>query len=353
MVLDYNVLGLMSGTSADGLDLAFCNFSSSGEKWKLKIKKTKFVLYSSELRRQLNEAHLLDAVQLRKFDVDFSYFIANRISCFLDEINIKPDLIASHGHTIFHVPEDRFTYQVGSGEVLAKLTKIPVVCDFRSGDVALGGQGAPLVPIGDKLLFGDYSACLNLGGFSNISFDNKDGQRIAYDISPVNFILNRIVSVLGMEFDNEGKIAASGTLNRSLLEDLNSLEYYSRTAPKSLSREWVDNELLPVVNHYKNEKTENILHTLTVHIAEKIAENMIGFKNILITGGGTYNKFLIENIMSRTNVEIIIPDKELIDFKEAIIFAFLGLLRYINNINCLASVTGAERDSCCGVLCVP
>ena len=346
----FNVLGIMSGTSIDGLDLALCNFSSKKGLWKYEILKCNIIKYDKLLKKRLFDAHNLGAFELQVLDFEFGKIIANEVNAFLAETSVKVDFISSHGHTIFHSPQNGVSYQIGNGNVIAKETGLPVVYDFRSGDIALGGQGAPLVPIGDELLFGDFSACLNLGGFSNISYKNNENQRIAYDICPMNIVLNRFAKMLNLEFDDKGKIAASGNTNIELLNKLNDLDYYKQQYPKSLGREWVDDIFMNVVKDVQNLKIEDILNTLTVHFAEQISNNLKNSKNVLVTGGGAFNEFLIDNIRKNTVAEIIIPNNELINYKEAIIFAFLGLLRFLNKINCLSSVTGAKRNSCCGIV---
>lgn len=353
MSLKHSVIGVMSGTSTDGLDIALCSFKSVDDIWSVEIERTKNIYYDLNFKKSLFNAHMLSSNDLKKFDNYYAEFISKEINKFILESNIKPDLIASHGHTIFHSPEHGITHQIGNGEIISKKTGIHVVYDFRAGDVALGGQGAPLVPIGDELLFGQYTSCLNLGGFSNISYKDNNGKRIAYDISPVNIVLNKLVHRLGFDYDDKGKIASSGIVNFKLLKALSELSYYSEKFPKSLSREWVESKFMPILDMHKDLNINDLLNTVTIHIAEQIAINLHYLKDVLITGGGTYNDFLIQNISKRTNTKIIIPKCELIDFKEAIVFAFLGLLRYLNKKNCLASVTGAVRDSCCGVLCVP
>jgi anhydro-N-acetylmuramic acid kinase len=259
--------------------------------------------------------------------MEFTNFCALQVNDFLPTRIIKPDFIASHGHTIFHRPDLKMTLQIGDGETLAKLCGIPVVSDFRTGDVALGGQGAPLVPIGDELLFGNYDACLNLGGFSNVSFLNDFGKRIAYDISPVNIVLNQLASLVGKAYDNNGSMAAAGIVIDEMLNELNSLNYYLASYPKSLGREWVESNVNPILNKFEQFPLNDRIATFTVHTAQQIAKNLEGRKNVLVTGGGAYNDFLISKIREISDTEVIIPDKNLIEFKEALVFAFLGALR--------------------------
>jgi anhydro-N-acetylmuramic acid kinase len=349
----YNVIGLMSGTSVDGLDIAMCSFIKIKDGWKCEILKSKSVDYPEKLRQDLLNSYLMTGIDLKKLDVDFSEFCAKHINDFKSNFHDKIDLISSHGHTVFHQPENKITLQIGSGEILAKLCCIMVVSDFRPGDVALGGQGAPLVPVGDALLFGQYDSCLNLGGFSNISYSDVSGKRIAFDISPVNIVLNELASKKGVLYDDKGKIAASGVVINDLFEKLENIDYYKQMPPKSLSREWVEKSIHPLLDEYSDSKIEDLLATFTLHTAKRIAEVLIDRKNVLVTGGGAYNDYLISKIKENTNTEIIIPEKELVDFKEAVVFAFLGLLRYRSEINCLSSVTGAKTDSCCGLISYP
>jgi anhydro-N-acetylmuramic acid kinase len=350
---EHVVIGLMSGTSIDGLDIAMCSFSQENGKIRYRILKTKSVEYSNTMRKTLLNLHILDGENLVIEDANFAKFCANEVNLFIRESNLNVDLIASHGHTVFHRPSSGYTLQIGNGQIIAKITSIPCVYDFRSGDVALGGNGAPLVPIGDELLFSDFDACLNIGGFSNISYRNEKGSRIAYDISPVNIVLNELSRRLGYEYDDSGKIAESGKLNTALLKELDSLLYYHQDAPKSLSREWVENNINPLLVNYSFLSTEDLIHTFAVHSARMIAKELNDLSSVLITGGGAKNKFFISTIRNNTKANIIIPVDELIDFKEAIVFAFLGYLRWNNKINCLASVTGASKDSSGGSIAMP
>lgn len=345
----YTVLGIMSGTSLDGIDLALCEFVFDN-KWSFKILNTKEIDYSQEWRNKLATAMDLSGENLAKLDVVYGRFLGEKAKEFLQEINKTADFIASHGHTIFHQPEEKFTLQIGCGAALAAVSGISTINNFRALDVALGGQGAPLVPIGDMLLFSEFDYCINIGGFANISFE-QNNERIAFDISPANIVANHITRKIGFEFDNEGNFGKKGKLNLALLNELNNFEYYNLSAPKSLGKEWLDKNFMPFLEKY-DISIEDKLHTLYKHIAfqiNKATENSEK-KKILITGGGAKNSFLISLIKQETKHEVIIPTTEIIDFKEAIIFAFLGVLRMRNENNCLKSVTGAERDNCGGSL---
>ena len=352
----YHVIGLMSGTSLDGLDIAYVEFHFE-KRWHFKTKKSASIVYVAELKEKLKKSTKLNSRDLKLLDLEYGKWIGNAVHDFTVKHSISPDLIVSHGHTVFHQPEKALTLQIGDGYQIMKTTGIITICDLRSLDVSLGGQGAPLVPIGDKLLFGEYELCLNLGGFSNISFD-RSGQRIAYDICPVNTVLNAISSKIDMEFDKDGMIASSGKLNKDILATLNSLDFYRQKPPKSLGIEWVREHLFPKL---KSDKVENLLNTYCHHISQQIfASIMQNFiineseikPKLLITGGGAKNKFLIELLEQRleNKIELVMPDLQLIDFKEAIIFAFLGLLRYLGKINTLCSVTGASCDSSGGII---
>lgn len=348
---NYLVIGLMSGTSLDGLDIALCNFQIVKNKWSFDILQAETRKYSKYWQNQLTTIHTAGSEELAKLNVNFGHFLGDEINSFIQKLELKPDFIASHGHTIFHQPNKRYTVQIGDGNAIASKTGLPVVFDFRSKDVALGGQGAPLVPIGDKLLFPQYDYCINLGGIANISFE-LDEQRLAFDICPVNQVLNFLSNELGKAFDHEGKIASQGNLNFELLDRLNSLGYYKSDPPKSLGKEWVDEHILPLLKSFSIPLKDK-LRTFTEHIAEQTARviNTTDAK-VLITGGGAYNSFLIDRIKEHTSSKIVIPDNILVEYKEAMIFALLGILRMRNEINCLSSVTGASKDSCSGLVII-
>lgn len=283
-----------------------------------------------------------------KLNADYGIFLGEAVKNFLKKNKIKnPHVISSHGHTVFHRPEKKFTTQIGDGRAIKIITGKPVVYDFRQQDVLLGGNGAPLVPIGDELLFGDFDACLNLGGFANISF-KKNGKRTAFDVSPVNFVLNFFSEKLGKKYDENGDFARSGTVDEKILSELNQIEFYSQNRPKSLGAEWVDEFILPKSNSMK---PTDALATFTQHAAFQIrkifdAEN-IG--NVLVTGGGAYNSYLLEKIFSG-KTEIIIPSAEIIEYKEALIFAFMGLLKTLGENNVISSATGSSQDHCTGII---
>lgn len=340
----------MSGSSLDGLDVALCDLQFENNIWTAKILHAETYSYNNSLIELLTSAGSMDAINLLKLHREFGIYTGKIINHFMDNCPETPDYIASHGHTIFHQPEKGITFQAGDGAYIAAETGITTISDFRSLDVALGGQGAPLVPIGDAFLFNEYDYCLNLGGIANISFKGNQ-KRLAYDICPVNIILNQLAKQAGKKYDKDGNIAKSGKLIKPLLTDLNSLSYYKKSPPKSLGREWVESDFLPLIENY-NAPIEDKLHTVVQHIAEQIGiVTKSGVrKELFLTGGGTHNKFLVQQIRHTTNHILIIPDDEIIDFKEALIFALLGVLRYRRETNCLASVTGARKDCTGGII---
>ncbi len=278
-------------------------------------------------------------------------FFLKVISEFLSKNDIfEPDAICSHGHTIKHEPENGFTFQIGNLPALASNLGHTVVCDFRVQDVEMGGQGAPLVPVGDELLFGSYDYCLNLGGFANIS-TKPNGERVAYDICAVNTVLNFLSQKTGVPYDRDGEIAASGELNEKLLEELEKLPFYGLRPPKSLGIEWVSKYIFPLLERYEN-SIPSLLRTYTEHAAEMIANELrdSSEEKVLVTGGGAFNDFLIKEIQRRTKTEIVIPSAEVVNYKEALIFAFLGVLKLRGENNVMSSVTGASKDHSSGVI---
>ncbi|CAL67856.1 conserved hypothetical protein [Christiangramia forsetii KT0803] len=345
---EYRLIGVMSGTSLDGVDLVFTtiNFQSEPE---FSIIAAETFPYSNEWRNKLSTAITLDPPELNKLDEEYTVYLAQVIRRFIQKYEIDLlDAICSHGHTVKHRPKQGITFQIGNIPNLAKLIDAPVVCDFRVQDVELGGQGAPLVPIGDRLLFNEYKYCINLGGFANVSME-KDSQRIAYDICAVNTVLNHFMRKLDKEYDEDGKLARTGDLDKDLLDKLNALQYFKKTPPKSLGIEWVNSEIIPLLE--KNQKDiPAILKTFSIHAATQIANSLDDDpeSKVLLTGGGTFNKFLIEEIKSRSSCDFVIPDKQLIDFKEALIFALLGVLKLRGEINVLSSVTGSKMDHSSG-----
>lgn len=346
--IEYYVIGVMSGTSLDGIDLCYMKLTYRDE-WNFKILKADTIKYNIDWKNKLSNAILLDSSEVHNLDVSYSLFLSELISKFIQNNNINKDIIVcSHGHTVFHQPDKGKTLQIGNQKEITTYLDNTVVCDFRVQDVKLGGQGAPLVPIGDKLLFHDFDFCLNLGGFANISFDDNNN-RIAFDICPVNIVLNYYCEKLGLEYDNNGEISKSGKINKELLNKLNSLEYYRRNYPKSLGLEWVKKEVIPIIECSKLD-INTVLRTYVEHIAIQVFKSTKGFNKgrLLVSGGGAFNKFLMERISKLTQHEVVIPKIEIINYKEALIFGLLGVLKLRNEVNCLSSVTGVTKNHSSG-----
>jgi anhydro-N-acetylmuramic acid kinase len=346
---NYNVIGVMSGTSLDGVDLAHIRFRLDNKKWTFEILESETIGYSQSWINQLKSAVDYSEIELEKLNHDYTALLAKIISTFIEKYKIATlDAVCSHGHTILHQPEKGLTLQIGNLPEISSLIHQTVVCNFRVQDVKLGGQGAPLVPIGDRILFSEYDYCMNLGGFSNISFEQND-ERIAFDISPVNTVLNYYANQLGLNYDDKGKISRTGKTNRDLLDKLNSLDFYQQKHPKSLGFEFVKGIILPLIESFEI-PTEDKLCTFTEHASFQTAQALPNKKGrILITGGGAYNDFLIERIHHYLpEMEIVIPSVKILEFKEALIFALLGILKLRAEINVLSSVTGAKMDHSSG-----
>ncbi len=342
----YKVIGIMSGTSCDGLDITYCEFYKN-KIWNYKITHCETIRYDKILIKKISKKFSHINEELLSLDKYFGVFIGEQIVSFIKKHKVNVDLICSHGHTVIHNPNKKITFQIGCGKKINSITEIKTVSNFRVQDVELGGQGAPLVPVGDHLLFNKYKYCLNLGGFANISEKNKSNI-IGYDICPCNIILNFYAQKLGFEFDDKGSLASKGKINKSLLQKLNNLKYYHTKGPKSLDVSWVKNNFSPILHRYKIDPKDK-LATITKHIAVQIAKCVKNQKTI-ISGGGAFNENLIKILIEESNSKIIIPNKKIINYKEAMIFGLLGVLKIRNEINCYKSVTGAIKNSVVGVI---
>lgn len=346
----YNVIGVMSGTSLDGIDFAYIQITLK-PKYSAVIRVAETVAYPNVWEEKLHNAIHNTADELVHINKEYTQYLGNAIQEFIEKNNIDRtaiDAICSHGHTIIHQPDNGYTLQIGNLPEIAQITQCNVVCDFRVQDVALGGQGAPLVPVGDQLLFSDYDYCLNLGGFANVSTQKGD-TRIAYDICAVNTVLNVYAQKIGAAYDNEGAFAKAGTTHLPLLKELNALPFFEKPSPKSLGIEWVHEKIFPMIEAYHLEPYA-VLATFTEHIALQLANQFTENSSVLITGGGAYNTFLIESVRKIKNMNVIIPEPHLVEFKEALVFGLLGVLRLEGENNCLASVTGAHKDHSSGVI---
>jgi len=364
--MKHTAIGLMSGTSLDGTDIAYCLFEKDNSTWAFKIIKAQTIPYSPAWEKKLKMAVEMSGQELIKTHVEYGHYLGKITNNFINENQLtKPDLIASHGHTVYHQPATGFTFQIGEGSAIAAQTNCTVVCDFRPINVACGGQGAPLVPIGDELLFAKHDCCLNLGGFANISYKQQN-KRMAFDICPVNFVINYLVKNNYREakkllFDNtkknithdpDGKIASKGEKSIQLINELNTLDYYNQKPPKSLGAEWVEKNIFPIIQKYKQLPLQDILRSFYEHVTLQVnnATTINKCKSMIITGGGAYNKFLIKLFKNNFNIDVYIPEKNIIEYKEALIFAFLGVLR-INNIpNILKSASGGKKNNIGGAI---
>ena len=346
---NYNVIGVMSGTSLDGVDLAHIHFRIINHKWEFEVLECETVSYNNDWMFQLKNAVDFSKEELLTLNQNYTSLLGTTISDFIKKNTIIAlDAVCSHGHTILHQPQNGFTLQIGNLPAIASLCQQTVICDFRVQDVRLGGQGAPLVPIGDQILFSEFDYCLNLGGFSNVSFQDNQ-ERIAFDISPVNTVLNFYANQLGLDYDDKGQISRTGKLNNDLLQELNSLSFYKKKFPKSLGFEFVKESILPLIEKH-NLPIKDKLRTFTAHIAIQISLALSNKKGkLLITGGGAYNDFLIEEIqIHNPGINIIIPSIKILEYKEALIFALLGVLKLRNEVNVLSSVTGAKHNHSSG-----
>jgi len=344
------VVGVMSGTSLDGIDLSLVEFKFKDNEWRYNFISSNTEDYSTDWRARLAQARYKSKIELETLDSEYTSFLGDKIREFIESNSKYPiDLVCSHGHTVFHEPDKGITYQMGNKKELSDIVNHTVVCDFRVQDVSLGGQGAPLVPGGEFYLFKEYVACVNLGGFANISL--LDGETpIAYDIAAANLVLNRFSVALNLPYDSGGKIASEGFVIPEFLLKLNELSYYDLKPPKSLGVEWITDNLESVFEEFKDEYLPDLMHTYCVHLADQISRVLPKQGKVLFSGGGTHNTFLIELIDEKSSAEIVIPSIDLIDFKEALIFGFLGLLKYLSQDNCFASVTGSKHNHSTGVI---
>jgi anhydro-N-acetylmuramic acid kinase len=371
----YRVIGLMSGSSLDGLDIVYTHLQESSGKWKFEIIKTACYPYNAAWKQQLQSATSLPALDYNLLHTSYGNYLGEQVNHFINENNLhyQVQLIASHGHTTFHVPEKKMTAQLGDGAAIAAITNINVVSDLRAMDIALGGQGAPIVPIGEKLLFSEYDFFLNIGGIANISCKIND-QFIGFDICPANRILNLLANEVNKEFDLNGELAAQGNINNELLEKLNGLPYYGHAYPKSLANNFGTEIVYPLIKNSGN-NINDALRTYVEHICLQTEKAISNFQfavfnnddninkktgqlsivnhQLLITGGGALNTFLIEELkkkLQKNNINIIVPDENIIQYKEALIMALIGVLRWREENNVLASVTGANRNSIGGAV---
>jgi anhydro-N-acetylmuramic acid kinase len=354
----YRAIGLMSGSSLDGLDIVFAEFTEQGGKWSFEIKAADCYPFEKELSERLRAAASLSAYDYLLLHTSFGNYLGDKVNQFIDanRLHHQVQLISSHGHTVFHAPQKRMTAQLGDGAAIAAATGINVVSELRALDVALGGQGAPIVPMGEKLLLPDHSFLLNIGGIANISC-KKQEQYIAFDICPANRVLNMLAALQGEAYDKDGRSASAGNVLDDVLDKLNRLNYYKQPYPKSLANEFGTAEVFPLLPTFS---IADALRTYVEHIAVQVRNAVAPFADsstpnhqLLVTGGGAHNQFLVERIkhhLAGLNIAVIIPEKNIVDYKEALVMALLGILRWREQNTVMSSVTGAGRDSIGGAV---
>lgn len=356
----YRAIGLMSGSSLDGLDIVFASFTEQGGQWSFAIEAAGCYPYTAEWTSRLREATRLPARDYLLLHSDYGHYLGQAVNRFIEEnqLQFRVALIASHGHTSFHLPGQKMTAQLGDGAALAAVTGLPVVSDLRALDVALGGQGAPIVPVGERLLLGGYDYFLNIGGIANISF-NTDPY-LAFDVCPANRVLNMLAADAGMDYDENGRLAAGGSLQHGLLAQLNALDYYQQTGPRSLANDFGTDTVYPLVKA-AGLSIPDALCTCCEHIAQQVAKAIATAPKpaerdscqLLCTGGGAFHRYLVERIsalLQPHHISVVVPDEHLVQYKEALIMAFLGVLRWRQENTVFASVTGASRPSIGGAL---
>jgi anhydro-N-acetylmuramic acid kinase len=356
----YKILGLISGSSLDGLDIAYIELAENAGKWSFTILEADCCEYDKEWKEQLKNAHRLSALEYQLLHSAYGHYLGSEVNRFIEQhgIQYQVALIASHGHTSFHYPAQKMTAQLGDGAAIAAKTGLPVVSDLRALDIAFGGQGAPIVPIGEKFLFPEYNMFLSLGGIANLSFHHTDAF-VAFDVCPANRVLNSIAAKIGKDYDQNGEMALAGNVHLPLLERLNALEYYKQSPPKSLDNSFGATEIYPLVRSFAlthNDSLRTLVEHIVIQIKNAITVNsqlLTSESKLLVTGGGAFNGFLIHRLkeeLQTLNVEIVIPAKEIVEYKEALIMAFIGALRWRQEYTVLSSATGAKRDSIGGAV---
>lgn len=353
----YRTIGMMSGSSLDGLDIAYVEFLENGGKWSYQIVAADCLPYTDEWVEKLKNATTLSALDYQLLHTEYGHYLGRKVNDFIEvnELHYKVGLVTSHGHTTFHLPAKKMTAQLGDGAAIAATTQLPVVTDLRALDVGFGGEGAPIVPIGEKLLFGDYPYLLNIGGIANISIAGNEFR--AFDICAANRVMNMLANEAELAYDKDGNLAKKGSTNQQLLNELNGLNYYALPWPKSLPNSFGTETVFPLIKKYKL-STEDALNTYTTHIVRQIKNAVLNNKTgneagqkMLVTGGGAFNKYLIEKLQeSLVDIEVIVPAKEVVEFKEALIMALIGVLRWREEYNVLSTVTGAKRNSVGGAM---
>ena len=359
----YHAIGLMSGSSLDGLDIALCRFDLEGDQISWELLAQDCVPFDPKWTMRLKKLYSQDALTFAKAHTYFGHYMGELVSDFMRKFQVDADFVASHGHTVFHEPESRLSFQIGDGAALAVACGLPTITDFRQHDVALGGEGAPLAPIADKYLFPGYDFYLNIGGIANLSAQ-VDGKMIAFDVCAANTLLNFVAAQIGLDYDRDGRLAANGEVRKFLLDELNNDFHYRNPYPKSLSNKWVQSRMVPILIRTRlspEDKARTVCEHISLQISHSVATviDREGIPNrpfrLLATGGGALNRYLMDNIREvfehdQLDVEVVLPSPEIVKFKEAILMAFMGVLRLENRPNVLQSATGASKDHIAGAL---
>jgi anhydro-N-acetylmuramic acid kinase len=357
--MEYKVIGLMSGSSLDGLDIVYVCLEENRGQWKFDILEAECIPYTADWVRQLKNAQQASVPEFVKLNTAYGRYLGEQVNSFIHRYNIQHAVhfIASHGHTVFHEPANHTSYQVGEGSTIAAITGLPVISDLRNMDVALGGQGAPIVPIGDKLLFSKFDYWLNIGGIANITVRNGE-ELLAFDVCPANQVLNALAEREGKPFDYEGEMAMQGKIIGDVLHHLNAQAYYHQDPPKSLSNEAAKQLAFPIL--FESEHSNfDMLRTVVQHIACQVGEVVKKYPtgkeqaSMLMTGGGSLNNFLAEEIrkvLAPMNVNGVVPYEQVANYKEALVMALIGALRWREETNVMGKLTGASRDSISGAL---
>ena len=361
----YYVLGLMSGSSLDGLVIAYCNITWDGDRvthWKLLESET--LPFSDKWKNRLRELPNQNGLIFAKTNTYFGHYMGGLVNEFIENYRIKElDFIASHGHTIFHDPEHRISIQIGDGAALASQTGYTTICDFRTQDVAMDGEGAPLSPLADRYMFHNYDFYLNIGGIANVSANTGNDNWVAMDCCAANQVLNLLAEELGSEFDNNGSFASRGSVNEKLLGQVSDFSYYSNPYPKSMSNGWIREKIIPLYREAEC-SSEDKLATACEHIAIEISNSIQDIINkegfirtsykMLLTGGGVFNNYLVQTIHAYCNrsldIDLLMPDASIINFKEAMLMALLGVLRVEKVPNSMKAITGAKMDTINGAI---
>ncbi|MEM6321119.1 MAG: anhydro-N-acetylmuramic acid kinase [Bacteroidota bacterium] len=363
----YKAIGLMSGSSLDGLDIAYCSFEVEKREdgdlvvhdWG--IEKAETSEFTEAWEARLSQLPEQNALAFAKTHTYFGHYTGELVNSFLQRHQVTPDFIAAHGHTIFHDPMGRMSIQIGDGSAIAATTGFPTISNFRNQDVAINGQGAPVAPIMDKYLLPGHDFYLNLGGIANVTAVLPNRKTIAFDICPVNQLLNFLANRLGAAYDAEGQMAAAGEMQPEMLKCINKADFYRTSYPKSLDNSWSKTEILSklednpaLIPDQLRTLVEHIAHQINFALRQVIRKEKLNKSkySILITGGGAFNTFLIERLRFHCEdlIELVLPDADIIQFKEAALMAWMGVMRVENVPNVLKSVTGADRDSVNGAI---